>query len=144
MWDLLFHRFILFKHNCCALFKYEIHICVRLSCVNNTNKHTTFMFKQYELSYDIHVWTMHTTCIFPLLISFIIFCKSLILISYYNNSYFSIFSSNGIDHRILEKLATYSIDKIIGKQRKWRLVVQCNITLNWAWSTSTKTRRVNA
>jgi hypothetical protein len=51
MRNLLFHGFVLFKHKCHALFKSRS----QGSCVNNMNKHITFVFKQYEQAYDINV-----------------------------------------------------------------------------------------
>jgi hypothetical protein len=54
---MLFHRFILFKHECCTLFKFKNHvhnfrvqttqIYIQYMCLNNMNKYMTFVFKQY-------------------------------------------------------------------------------------------------
>jgi hypothetical protein len=51
--NLLFYMFVLFKHECYALFKHEkIKSCVNnmnrntTSVLKNTNRHMTFVFKQ--------------------------------------------------------------------------------------------------
>jgi hypothetical protein len=69
MQNLLFHRFIFVKHKCRALFKHEscvynfrvqtTQIAIQHPCLNNMNRHRTFVFKQcaqYQCSNNTSRW----------------------------------------------------------------------------------------
>lgn len=120
--------------NCASYFQ---GLAMLLTGLPNKQPHSlSIIFVLYVFSPK---WLAH---FFSFFVFFIIFCKSLILISIYSNAYLFVFFSNKIDHGVLEKLVIYLIRSIIGRQWEWGLVIQCNIKSDGAWSTSTKTWRL--